>query len=335
MARKNILIIGGTGIVGIEIVKLALIEDYQVSVISNNSNDILPDEVEHIVANKCDENYLIILQELPNFDVVCDVIEYNIDDAKRLYYAFKNKKTHLIIFSTTLVYDRQIPSVKAICELTPSISIGKYGGYVDCKLAIEKFWLRQNNINITLLRPYHILGRNSLIGVLPLHNRDPWIVDNIVNRKEIKLFNNGKNQFNYIHPRDLASIVCCVAGNGRCYGQAYNALNSKVYTAKQYYLLLAEMLNKPLRVSSITYEEAYGKGWEMTLLPHRYCVDKLQKHTGFTPAISLEVGLADALESYPRKETNTSKIQVHKAMNKGATPSSIAWLGTNDSLKTK
>ncbi len=328
--RQGMLIIGGTGIVGSAITKEALHSNYRVTVISNTKDDFIPDGVEHIIADKRDENYAKLLVNLPLFDVVCDVIEYSVDDAKIVYDAFKNKKSHIIIFTTTLVYDRQTEEHTAISEINKKIPSRTYGGYVDCKLAIEEFWFQQDEIAVTLLRPYHVLGEGSLIGVLPLHNRDPLIVDKIVSGEKIALFNGGDNQFNYVHPRDLASAVLCVANNEKCYGQAYNTLNPMVYTAIEYYQLLAKILDKPLVVESIPYNQAYGNGWEMTLLPHLYDMTKLQQDTGFTPAISLEQGMRDALKSYPRVETDTRKIPVFKAMNKGARPNAIWWLRAED-----
>jgi len=323
---KNILIIGGTGIVGKAMVQLAVKKDYQVTVLTNDKNISTCKGVKYLVVDKNSLNYEALIEDLPDFDFVYDIIEYSLADAKRTFRLFKQKTSHIILLSTTLVYDREKDSKKPIPETNGTISPGEYGGYVDSKLQLESFWMSQQEVNFTILRTYHILGSGSLVGNFPHHNRDPIIVERIQRDETLTLFNGGNMPFNFIHPRDLAEIACRVGNNSKCYNQIYNALNPKVYKAEDYFIRLGKLLNKKITVKSVDYDHAYGHGWEMTLLPHCYDMSKLQQDLDFVPSISLDTGLRDALKSYPVVETDTRKIPVFRAMNKGATPKIIPWL---------
>ncbi len=324
--KKKILLIGGTGILGTAMLKTSLAKGYNVFVISNKESEIEDDNLTHLLLDKHSDDYALQIKAMPNFDFVYDIIEYNIIDAQQTLSLFKHKTSHIIILSTTLVYDREHVYTAPISELNDSIPLGTYGGYVDSKLEIEDFWLTQKEIDITILRPYHILGVDSLIGCLPLNNRDPLLLDKIEEGKKIKLFNGGNITFNYIHPEDLAEIVTRVANNTKCYNQAYNTLNPTVYSVKEYYLTIGKLLGKELTIEAIDYNEACENGWEMTLYPHCYDVKKLSEDINFTASIPLSKALQDALKSYPVTFTSVNDIPVFKAMNKGANPKRSSWI---------
>lgn len=240
--KKKILIIGGTGIIGTTVATLAHQQGHHVTTISIDENNNLPAHITHIVADKRAGNYFSIISDLPQFDVVYDIVEYSVTDAFQTYTLFKNKTDHIVVLSTSLIYDRSIYPTTAISENTASASMGCYGGYVDSKLEIEEFWSSKKDINVTLLRPYHILGKRSLLGNLPLHNRDPLIVDRIQRQERLTLFNGGDSDFNFLHPLDLAETFLRVANKAQCFHQAYNVMNPTVYSAREYITCLGDLL---------------------------------------------------------------------------------------------
>ncbi len=73
---------------------------------------------------------------------------------------------------------------------------------------------------MTLLRSCRILGKGSLSGNLPKHNRDPLLVEKIESGETLMLYNNGNVPFNYIHQRDIAQIVLRVSLEGGMKGKA-------------------------------------------------------------------------------------------------------------------
>ncbi len=324
--KKKILIIGGTGIIGVTVAKLAYEQGHDVTTISLERCNSLPKRIKHIVADKYTMNYSKIINDLPQYDAVFDIVEYSVADAFQTYVLFRNKTDHIIVLSTSLIYDRHCYPNTAISENTPSATVGSYGGYVDSKLDIESFWSSKKDINVTLLRPYHILGERSLLGNLPLHNRDPLIVEKIQRKEPLTLFNSGDSDFNFLHPLDLAETFLRVANKAQCYHQAYNVMNPTVYSGREYMTCLGDQLMETVHIETISYEEAYGQGWEMTLLPHCYDVSKLQRDIDFCSSIPLEIGIRDALTSYPVSVVDTSKIPVFLAMNKGDKPQKIHWM---------
>lgn len=316
---RSILLIGGTGIVGSSLVELLHKHQIKTTIIAKDENPNFPSQVKQIIVDINSENYENIAQSLGHFDAVYNIIGTCREDAKQTYDLFKEKTNHFISLSTSLVYNRDRNEQLPITEDTKLAQKGKFGGYVDSKVEMEEFWYSTNS-NWTILRPYHILGKGSLLGNLPIINRDPNLVQKIQNGETLRLFRKGDVSFQHINPRDLAEIVLRVANNPNCYKKAYNCVNPKIYIAKDYMQIIGKQLGKNVNVEDVNLDEIYGEGWEMTLLNHIYSIKKLEEDIGYVPFIPLEQSIYEALKSYPPKITDTNILRVHNSIRKGNTP---------------
>src|SRR3989338_4025017 len=175
---KRMLIIGGTGIIGRPLAHKAREAGYDLSVIAMEGKERLPQGTSYYELDRRNEeafrNGLVSITGQNDWNVVVDVNPYSKKDAQILMDSVGKKIKHVFILSTTLVYDRKKVSFKPLSEDHPLAEKGKQGKYVDDKIEAEEFW-RETGANWTILRPYHILGANSLLGCLPPHNRDPEI----------------------------------------------------------------------------------------------------------------------------------------------------------------
>lgn len=327
---KTILLIGGTGIIGSAMVKEATKHGFEITIITQEKSKHLPKKVRQIILDRHDRTKFrrLMTQLRTQWDIVFDIYAYDEKDAKQTYECFKSTTKHFFILSTTLVYDRTKPSTSPIKSTTPLARIGTMGGYVDHKLKLERFWHTVMDVDWTILRPYHIVGPGSLLGCVPLHNRDPKLLERILKGKPLHLCNDGMIVLNSIHTKDIARIVLTAAGNRKTYHKSYNAVNPTVITARQYFEMIAEALktkvvikNKP--ITEIWHEEA---GWELTTLPHLYDVSNLKKDIGFTPHIPLRTSIKDAIAHYPTFHGSLSKIPIHQNMNRPPRPKPIKWL---------
>lgn len=327
---KNILIIGGTGIIGKACVAEALKNDYEVTVLTKDTDSNLPEVVTQISVDRNNRvDYEEKVAELNNkeWDIVFDV--YNLDgkDAEQTYRLFKNNSKHIFIISTTLVYDRSKPFDDPIKSSHPLAKRGTMGGYVDHKLDLEDFWQSVSDANWTILRPYHIVGSGSLLGCLPDLNRDPRLLDRINDEEELELCKGGEVTLNYIHPVDIARVVINAAGNPKTFGKSYNVVNPTILTAKEYFKTIGKILGKEVYIKNKSIKEIWeeNKGWQLTTLPHVYDVSDLERDIGFVPSIPLEVAIKEAIAAYP-EEKDLKQISVHGRMTLLPRPKPIDWL---------
>jgi nucleoside-diphosphate-sugar epimerase len=327
---KNILLIGGTGIIGKATVLEALKEGYEVTTISKEIESNFPNSVKQLLIDRQNMNeFQDIVSKLNNqWDVVFDIFAYDEKDAKQTYDLFKDKAKHIFILSTTLVYDRSKKNTNPIKSNHPLTKKGELGGYVDKKLGLEQFWLSKKDANWTIIRPYHILGATSLLGCLPLHNRDPELLKRIKNNEKIVLCNGGEVELNYLHPRDLAKTVLKSAGNKKTFWKAYNVVNPTKIKVKDYFEIIGEMLGEKIQIINKPISEIWdeNKGWELTTLPHIYDVTDLKRDIGFVPDIPLREAIKEAIENYPEMTVEKDKIPVHQRMNVLPKPEPITWL---------
>jgi nucleoside-diphosphate-sugar epimerase len=327
---KNILLIGGTGIIGSAMVKEATRRGFDVTVITQEKSKHLPKKVKQLVLNRHNRNKFreAVTQLHTQWDIVFDIYAYDEKDAKQTYDCFKASAKHIFVLSTTLVYDRSKPNKGAIKPSSRLAKMGIMGGYVDHKLKLEQFWRQVTDVNWTILRPYHIIGSGSLLGCVPLHNRDPKLLQRMRNGNALTICNGGTLELNFIHPKDIAKIILKAYGNKKTFSKAYNTVNPAVITAHRYFKMIGDILktkaiikNKP--IAEIWCEKA---GWELTTLPHLYDVTDLQKDIGFTPNIPLRAAIKDAIAHYPIFHGSISRVPIHQNMNRPPRPKSIPWL---------
>lgn len=333
---KNVLIIGGTGILGRPLVAQFIKNDecivYSIS-LERAQNPSFPSVVEEIIIDRYSDGYksvIISLNEKINhkWDAVIDLISYDDVSAEQTYRLFKDHARHFIVISTALVYDRSEEIGNPISEITPLASTGQFGGYIDGKIKLENFWNTISDANWTLLRPYHILGKGSLLGCLPYHNRDPKILEKINNNETLYLANAGNVNFNYIHPLDVAIVIYKIINNPKSFREAYNLANPEIINGFKYYEEIGKQLNKNIKVENITLSNIWSemRGWEMTTLPHVYSVEKLRKDLDFVPNIPLAQAIKDSISNYPQYNIPIEQIPVHAHMNKLPKPKKPDWL---------
>lgn len=315
------LIIGGTGIVGAAVARLALEREYRVVCLADNQKLQLPQGVEFIQANKRSKNFAKVSRALTKkqkWDVIVDVLSYTATDARVTYESFKEHAAHFFILSTTLVYDRygQPFSYERIRSDHSLAKKGVQGGYVDHKLEMEAFWKEHTDINWTILRPYHILGSGSWLGCIPPLNREPRLVEMIQGEEIIQLADGGRMPINIVHPRDLGEVIIRAAQQKQTFHKCYNAVNPEEIIARDYFEEIAGKLGKPLRVHSIPSEHAwhFEHEWQLTTLPHLYDVSDLQRDIGYVPSTSLSECIKDAIK-FPQEKPQKRSTQVHKFMN--------------------
>jgi nucleoside-diphosphate-sugar epimerase len=321
---KTVLVIGGTGIVGLPAAMRLFAEGYTVHTISlqNAEEPRFPDGIDQHIVDRTSDEYSKFIHQLNDkvggWDAVIDLIAFDVKSSEETYELLKKYTRHFITLSTTLVYVQPKMGDGPRSEQTPLVEEGESGGYVDGKLKIEKFWQSVSDANWTLLRPYHVLGRHSLLGCVPEHNRDPKLIDRIKNGETLKLCNGGEVVFNYIHPEDIATAICKVMGNDKTYRQAYNLVSSQPILARDYYGEIAHQLGAIIKIENIPMTKIWEemKGWEMTTFNHVYSGDKLSRDIGFVPQIPLAVAIKDAIDTYPNVTIPTDQIPVHKRMNK-------------------
>ena len=301
--NSSLLILGGTGIIGAATAKKAMEKGFNVTV--TGTDKILLRDVEFIHANDlCGVDR--------KWDVIFDVFTFGREHAKDTYQKFNGKTGQIFVMSSTLVYDRGKLSFERIFSNHKKAKPNSQGGYVNHKIELEEFWSGVKDIDWTILRSYHIIGKGSYLGCIPPHNRNPYLIDQIKSGK-ISLCDGGRIPLNIVNPGDIGEVV--LKSIGKTTGKSYNVVNPVEVIARDYYLKIADILGVRLKINNISGEDIWCKGdWKLTTLPHLYDVSDLKKDIGYVPLIGLEDSLKEAILNLPEK-LEKKKTPVYNRMH--------------------
>lgn len=318
MTTKRILVIGGSGIIGNSLCATLIhfgFSVYSLSLEADNDQNKLVNQI--IVDRNNRDSFEVTINrlntELGTWDAVIDLIPFGREDCNQLEKLISHNANHIIIISTTLVYNRESscgPQYK-IKEDHPLAELGDLGGYVDKKLEIEKYWRQSAYKNWTILRPYHILGKHSCLGCCPMHNRDPLLIARIIKEQPIKLSLGGNFEINFIHPYDLSLLIIKIIGNTKTFCLAYNAVYPDKVRVTDYYSLLASVVNKKINIQYLSNDELLSSdyGWELTAMNHIYDGEALYEVSGYIPQRDIDACIRDAVDSQSLNKSNHEAVR--------------------------
>ncbi|EHH2532891.1 NAD-dependent epimerase/dehydratase family protein [Vibrio parahaemolyticus] len=316
--RKIALVIGGNGVLGNSLCSNLNNNGWTVlSIIKSRATGTNKSIIEFESDRTDYSKFCMLLEDLKNkyhyFDLVVDLIPFSYTDSKIIGQIFATCSEHIFIISTTLVYDILDDSLDKT-ELSKLSKIGVQGGYVDKKLGVEKYWNESLADNWTILRPYHILGKGSLLGCFPIHNRDSKIIDTLLKVRPIYLAHLGERYISFIDPDDISNVIISMQGNRKSYREHYNIAYKEPVLVRDYYTKIARKLNVDIIVKNITLDDSptFNYGWELTPKNHTYSIEKLENVCSYTPMSDIDTCIDKALKSL---KENTPSNDVSLRMN--------------------
>ncbi|MFA6395840.1 MAG: NAD-dependent epimerase/dehydratase family protein [Sulfurimonas sp.] len=253
----KILVTGGNGNISWWLVRLAIDQGHEVYAINRgttlSTRREFPVEVNKI---KCDirnfEEAKNALKDL-YFDVVCDFICYNKEQAKQAIELYKNKTNHYVFISSTAVYQRSSLQYPITEKATQN---GLTWDYAKNKSECESIFIeayRNINFPITIVRPGHTYDTiiPSAIGY-----SDWTIPKRILNSEKSVLHGDGTTLWTITHSSDFASALLGLFGNPKSIGEDFHITNDEWLTWRNIYEIMAKILNvSNIKFYYITSEE--------------------------------------------------------------------------------
>lgn len=257
----NILIVGGTGVISYAVVNEALNKGINVTCINRGKShqQILPKNVEVIIADY--HNRALLEKKLNNrhFDAVIDVLCYNEKDIDYSVSVFKDKCKQYIFFSSCAVYNKGNGDYECT-EDSPLINpVWDYSiNKVKCENRLIHL-AQKYKFNYTIVRPAVTYGNTRIpYGVTPPYGYHGTLIMRIMNHKPIILWDEGKAYSTITRVEDFAKGLIGLLGNAQAYNQAFHIVGDERYTWKAVIDTLGEILGEKPLYFSITKEE-YAK----------------------------------------------------------------------------
>jgi nucleoside-diphosphate-sugar epimerase len=230
----KILFLGGNGNISWYCTKKALDAGHEVwalsrSVISSSTRRQFPDEVKKIIGDIRDKSKIKGLIKNLEFDVVCDFICYNENDAKIAIDVFREKTSQYIYISSEAVYKRSskyLPFKENCPKNDPKISCE----YISGKIMGEEAFMQAFSdfkFPITIVRPAYTY---DTIVPVPLGGNCFTAPQRFIEGKPILMAGNGTNIWTFTHSRDFAEAFIGLVGNSDVIGEDFHITSDEWLT---------------------------------------------------------------------------------------------------------
>ena len=203
-----------------------------------------------------------------NFDVVCDLIAYNVDDVKKILSKIKNDVFYVQIGSIWMYGNKMYLPVD---ENHPKNGMEEYG--VQKGLVEDYLFelVRKRKLRATVIHPGHVSGK-EWDPINPQGNKDENVYLKIKSGEEIVLPFLGLATLQHVHSYDLAQIImACIKQQDVANGEAFNAVAEKAMTMRGICENLYAYYRQKENIKCLEwsdFEQTVGKKNAMVTLDH-------------------------------------------------------------------
>jgi 2'-hydroxyisoflavone reductase len=178
-------------------------------------------------------------------------------------------------------------------EKHPKCFSRERGSYGYKKLMAEEFFLKQKDLNASIVRPTYIYGP------FDYSRRLIYIFERIRHRKPVLVIGDGKNILQLGYVDDVARIMISTIGNEKAFNEAFNVGGEELVTLEQLIQIIARILGEEARI-----EFKVKTNEETCSFPdfHYFVsLNKAKNLLGFQP-ISLQEGMEKTIFWWKNKQ---------------------------------
>ena len=319
----KILITGGAGFIGSHLADRLLENGEEVYVIDDLSSGSLKN-VEHLqdkpkfhlvvdtvlheaVMNelvfKCEHIYhmaaVVGVKQIMNRPV--ETLETNVKGTEMVLRLANRHKKKVLIASTSEVYGKVMDGDNCyqLTEDTDRLmgSTSKRRWAYACSKALDEFlalaYYEEKKLPVVIARLFNTVGprQTGQYGMVV-----PNFVQKALIGKPIVVHGDGSQSRTFIHVSDAVDALMGLMAEPSALGQVVNVGSTEEVTIKELALLVKEMAGSESDIEYISYDQAYGPGFEDM---KRRCPDitRIEELSGFQPKVNLR-GIIQSVVDY-------------------------------------
>jgi len=320
----KILITGGAGFIGSHLADRLLENGEEVYVIDDLSSGSLKN-VEHLQDNpqfhlvvdtvlheavmnelvfKCEHIYhmaaVVGVKQIMNRPV--ETLETNVKGTEIVLRLANRHKKKVLIASTSEVYGKVMDGDNC-CQLTEDTdrlmgSTSKRRWAYACSKALDEFlalaYYEEKKLPVVIARLFNTVGprQTGQYGMVV-----PNFVQKALIGKPIVVHGDGSQSRTFIHISDAVDALMGLMAEPSALGQVVNVGSTEEMTIKELALLVKEMAESESDIEYISYDKAYGPGFEDM---QRRCPDitRIEELSGFQPKVNLRGIIQSVIDYY-------------------------------------
>ena len=320
----KILITGGAGFIGSHLADRLLEMGEEVYAIDDLSTGSLKN-VDHLQNNplfhlvvdtvlheavmnelvfKCDQIYhmaaVVGVKQIMNRPV--ETLETNVKGTEMVLQLANRHKKKVLIASTSEVYGKVMDgdNCSLLTEDTDRLmgSTTKRRWAYACSKALDEFlalaYYEEKKLPVVVARLFNTVGprQTGQYGMVV-----PNFVQKALIGKPIVVHGDGSQSRTFIHISDAVDALIGLMAEPSALGQVVNVGSTGEVTIKELALMVKEMTGSESDIEYISYEKAYGPGFEDM---KRRCPDisKITELLGFQPKVSLRGIIQSVIDYY-------------------------------------
>ena len=304
---KNILLIGGTGVLSTAVTKEAIKQGFFITMINRgHKKEFIPKGVELIISDKTNTSYIKKQLEGRKFEAIIDFLCYNKKELEASFNLYSKYTEQYFFISSAAVYNNSIagPCDEGHPKEQPlwSYSINK----CRCEELLVEL-SSKTKTNYTIVRPM-ITYDNTRIpyGIVPFYGYHWTLVERIKNNKPIIIWNNGENRCNMLRVEDFAIGLVGLIGNEKAFNESFNICGDETPSFNEILTILGELVGHKVTTINIDpnfYADNYPErseellgGRSITTIIDNSKIKRVVPE--FNQNISIKDGIKMTIESY-------------------------------------
>ena len=305
----KILLLGGTGTLSTDVLRLAINKGYDVSILNrgNHNNDV-PICVKRLIADFKQVDSIIQAICNENYDVVVDFLSRKKDDIERVFPVFASRCHQYIFVSSSCVYERHSDELITESAHKPNL---------DWSYNIEKYQCEQRLLELckegtakckyTIIRPYITYNEKRIpFGLMPDYGKHWTLIGRLKANKPFFVWNDGDNYCTLTHTKDFAVGMVGLFMNTKAFNEDFHITTNEYHTWNDVLEILkmtlhstSDMVKIPLDAIIKEFPEYNGMLKGDRALHARFDIRKLKNAVPeYNPQISLKKGIEDVIQSY-------------------------------------
>jgi nucleoside-diphosphate-sugar epimerase len=241
VAPRNILFIGGTGVISAAAAERAVALGHRLTILNRGrSTRPVPDGAEILTADVRDASAVRAVLAGREFDAVADFITFTADQAQASLDLFAGRTGQYVFISSASAYQKP-PTRLPILESTPLKN--PFWQYSRDKIACEELFYkayREQDFPLTVVRPSHTYDRTKIAmvgGWTDIHRMRSGL--------PVMVHGDGTSLWTLTHSQDFAKAFVGLLGRPQAVGESYTITSDEYLPWNQIYQLFARAAGVP------------------------------------------------------------------------------------------
>lgn len=229
----EILILGGTGAMGVPLVKLLSAKDDMNVYVTTRSKKESMGNITYIQGNAKEVDFFNSLMDR-NYDVIIDFMVYSTDELKNRLEVLLSKTRQYFFFSSSRCYadskepiKEDSPRLVDVCEDPEYLALDEYG---MAKGREENLLRSTGKKNWTIIRPY--ITYNSYRIQLGVYEKENWLKRILEGRTIVFPKDIADKKTSLTYGPDVAGAILDLIGNEKAYGEAFHITTAESHTRR-------------------------------------------------------------------------------------------------------